>query len=262
MIKLIATDMDGTLLDEHGKLPSNFFEVLEKLNDKNVKFVVASGRPYPTLYDNFKPYSDHIYYICDNGAYVVEDEGKSCIDIIKKDSVTAIIKACEDIENIELILCGTKGAYHKPCSDDFLKEIDKYYIKKHVIEDLYSIDDDIFKITLCDLSGAANNSNKVLNPLFGDEFMVVVAGEIWLDIMNKNVNKGAALEKIQKDENISYEETVVFGDFYNDIEMLGKAKFSFVMENANEDMKQYGNYIAKSNRNYGVIKAIEEYVLK
>ena len=80
--------------------------------------------------------------------------------------------------------------------------------------------------------------------------------------MNKNVNKGAALEKIQKDENISYEETMVFGDFYNDIEMLGKAKFSFVMENANEDMKQYGNYIAKSNRDYGVIKAIEEYVLK
>ena len=55
---------------------------------------------------------------------------------------------------------------------------------------------------------------------------------------------------------------MVFGDFYNDIEMLGKAKFSFVMENANEDMKQYGNYIAKSNRDYGVIKAIEEYVLK
>ena len=80
--------------------------------------------------------------------------------------------------------------------------------------------------------------------------------------MDKNVNKGAALEKIQKDENISYEETMVFGDFYNDIEMLGKAKFSFVMENANEDMKQYGNYIAKSNRDYGVIKAIEEYVLK
>ena len=80
--------------------------------------------------------------------------------------------------------------------------------------------------------------------------------------MNKNVNKGAALEKIQKDENISYEETMVFGDFYNDIEMLGKAKFSFVMENANEDMKQYGNYIAKSNRDYGVIKAIKEYVLK
>ena len=125
-----------------------------------------------------------------------------------------------------------------------------------------TIDDDIFKITLCDLSGASNNSNKVLNPLFGDEFMVVVAGEIWLDIMNKNVNKGAALEKIQNDENISYEETMVFGDFYNDIEMLGKAKFSFVMENANEDMKQYGNYIAKSNRDYGVIKAIEEYVLK
>lgn len=262
MIKLIATDMDGTLLDEFGKLPKDFFQILEKLNNKNIKFVVASGRPYPTLYENFKPYSDSIYYICDNGAYVVEEKGKSSISIINKDFVTDIIKACENIPNIELILCGTKGAYHKPCSDDFLKEIDKYYIKKHIVEDLYSIDDDIFKITLCDLSGASNNSNKVLYPLFGNDFMVVVAGEIWLDIMNKNVNKGAALEKIQNDENISYEETMVFGDFYNDVEMLSKAKFSFVMENANEDMKQYGNYIAKSNKEYGVIKAIEEYVLK
>ena len=261
MIKLIATDMDGTLLDEHGKLPKDFFDVLDKLNNKNIKFVVASGRPYPTLYENFKPYSDNIYYICDNGAYVVEDKGKFSINIIDKNIVNKIIKTCENIDNIELILCGTKGAYHRPCSDKFVKEINKYYIKKHIVEDLYSIDDDIFKVTLCDLSGASNNSNETLYPLFGNDLMVVVAGEIWLDIMNKNVNKGAALEKIQIDENISYEETMVFGDYYNDVEMLKKAKYSFVMENANEDMKQYGNYIAKSNKEYGVIQAIKEYIL-
>lgn len=261
MIKLIATDMDGTLLDEHGKLPKDFFDVLDKLNNKNIKFVVASGRPYPTLYENFKPYSDNIYYICDNGAYVVEDKGKFSINIIDKNIVNKIIKTCENIDNIELILCGTKGAYHRPCSDKFVKEINKYYIKKHIVEDLYSIDDDIFKVTLCDLSGASNNSNETLYPLFGKDLMVVVAGEIWLDIMNKNVNKGAALGKIQIDENISYEETMVFGDYYNDVEMLKKAKYSFVMENANEDMKQYGNYIAKSNKEYGVIQAIKEYIL-
>ena len=56
-------------------------------------------------------------------------------------------------------------------------------------------------------------------------------------------------------------ETMVFGDFYNDIEMLQRAYYSFVMENANEDMKQYGNFIAKSNTENGVITAIEKYAL-
>ncbi len=55
---------------------------------------------------------------------------------------------------------------------------------------------------------------------------------------------------------------MVFGDFYNDIEMLKEAHYSFVMENANDDMKQYGNFIAESNNDNGVIKAINEYVLK
>lgn len=54
---------------------------------------------------------------------------------------------------------------------------------------------------------------------------------------------------------------MAFGDFYNDVEMLQSAHYSFVMENANDDMKQYGNYIAKKNTENGVIKAIEEYVL-
>ena len=55
---------------------------------------------------------------------------------------------------------------------------------------------------------------------------------------------------------------MVFGDFYNDIEMLQKAYYSFVMENANEDMKQYGNFIAKNNSENGVIQAINQYIFK
>ena len=55
MIKLIATDMDGTLLDENHQLPKNFFETLDQVNEQGVKFAVASGRPYQTLYEHFKP---------------------------------------------------------------------------------------------------------------------------------------------------------------------------------------------------------------
>lgn len=261
MIKLIATDMDGTLLDENGNLPQDFFETLNKLDKKGIKFVVASGRPYPTLYKNFSPQSDKLEYICDNGSYVVLNDKKPIINGLDKEFVHKVIKACENIDNIVLVLCGTAGAYHLPCEDKFLKEIDKYYIQKHVVDDLYSVDDNIFKIAVCDLSISAENSYKILKPLFRNENKVVVSGKLWVDINELNVNKGNALKEIQESYNISYEETMVFGDFYNDIEMLNEAYYSFVMENANDDMKQYGRFIAKSNSEFGVIKAINEYVL-
>lgn len=262
MIKVIATDMDGTLLDEEGRIPEEFFERFEKLKEKNVKFVVASGRPYFTLYDNFKPISDELYYICDNGAYIVEQGKSPKINVIDKEYVKEIVDICDKIDGVQAILCGTKGAYHKECSKDFVDEIDKYYIKKTVVKDFEEVEDDIFKIAVCDIKISSNNSYKVLEKYFGHKFKVVVSGKLWVDLTNKDVNKGSALEKIQKDENIAYEETMVFGDFYNDIEMLGKAYYSFVMENAEDDMKQYGNFIAESNKDKGVIKAIDKYVLK
>lgn len=260
MIKLIATDMDGTLLDDKGRIPEDFVTVFNKLKDIGIKFVVASGRPYPTLYENFKPISDDLCYICDNGAYVVEKEGKAKISIIDKSYIKSIIRACSDIPNITVVLCGTKGAYHTPCSDEILKEIDKYYIQKKIVDDLLSVDDDIFKVAICDFNNSSKNSYPILNPLFKDDLKVVISGEVWMDIMNKGVNKGTAIEQIQKDMDISYEETMVFGDFYNDIEMLERAYYSFVMENANEDMKKHGRFIAKSNSENGVIEAIKEYI--
>ena len=261
MIRLIATYMDGTLLDENSKLPKDFFSTLEKLNEKNIRFVVASGRPYHTLYENFKPHSDELYFICDNGAYIVEPGKDPIISIIDKNTVNDIVRACEDMPNTAVILCGVKNTYHKACSEEIKKEIDKYYIKKTLVSDLIDIDDDIFKVTICDFNGSKEHSYKALNPLFGKEYKVVVSGAVWIDINNKNINKGDAIKRLQEDLDISYDETMAFGDFYNDVEMLQSAHYSFVMENANDDMKQYGNYIAKKNTENGVIKAIEEYVL-
>lgn len=262
MIKLIATDMDGTLLDGEGKLPQNFIDIIGQLSDKGIKFVVASGRPYTNLKNVFKPVYKELDYICDNGAFVVEKSSVSNINLINKKLVMDIIKTTSTNPNIAVLLCGTKSMYHSSCSDELMEEINKYYIDKIELDDLSSVEDDIFKISICDLSGAQENSYPELNDKYGNQLNVVVSGKVWVDITNKDVNKGNALEKIQKELNISYEETMVFGDFYNDVEMLQKAYYSFVMENANEDMKQYGNFIAKSNYENGVVHAIENYVLK
>ena len=79
--------------------------------------------------------------------------------------------------------------------------------------------------------------------------------------MNTDVNKGEALLRIQQRHNISKDETMVFGDYFNDVEMLTNAKYSFVMKNSIPEMKKFGNFVAESNDEYGVIKAIKEYAL-
>ncbi|GAA0077801.1 Cof-type HAD-IIB family hydrolase [Clostridium sp. CTA-5] len=261
MIKLIATDMDGTLLDENSNLPESFTEVLNLIREKDVKLVIASGRPYATLQTNFGPMANYLSYITDNGALVFDNNKLIFKDVMSKDIVQDILTKAKTINNTAVVLCGVECAYIENCSDEYLEEIKKYYVNYEVVDDLTKINDDIIKVTICDLETSAKNSNTILEPLFGDKLNVVVAGPLWLDIMNKTVNKGIALKKIMENSNITKEETMAFGDYYNDIEMLNQAEYSFVMKNAPEDMKQHAKYIAESNEDYGVLGAIMEHVI-
>ncbi len=263
MIKLIASDMDGTLLTPEGNVPSEFFDILKKLKEKNIEFVVASGRPYKTLYENFKPISDEISYVSDNGAMVVENGKIKSIEVMDKSSVIKIVDACKKLKNSVAIFCGVKKFYHIDCSEKFTDEINKYYLDNTIIDSydyIKTVDDEIFKVSICDMDNAMTNSFKLMNDILGNEFKIVVAGKYWTDITNKNVNKGNAIKKIQSINSISPKETMVFGDYFNDIEMLKRAHYSYVMEDALDEVKKHGNFIAKSNKENGVIQVINELI--
>ena len=260
-VKLIASDMDGTLLNSDHSLPDDFFDILKKLEKNGTHFVVASGRAYYTLYKNFQPYSDHISYICENGACVVENGKMTYKNMLSKEHLKKCIDLLYDIDDIYVVLCGSKGAYILDLPE-WVEEIDSYYSNRFIVEDLRDIDDDIFKIGIYDTKTPHDNSYKRLFPYLNEDLSLVISGKYWLDIMNKDVNKGVALQNIQKQFNVGYDETMAFGDFYNDIELLSMAKYSFVMENANEDMKIYGKYIAPPNTQCGVTEIIKKYVLK
>ena len=261
MIKLIVTDMDGTLLDENGHLPEGFTDILDRIMAKNIKLVVASGRPYYTLQTNFGPVGRYLSYICENGALVVDNNKVIFESKIDNNIVTELIKCSKEVAGNVTILCSAKCAYVEECSDEHLAEIRKYYTNIEIVNDLNKVNDDIIKVTFCNLKNSLENLNTIFKPKFGDKLNVVGSGEIWIDISNRDVNKGIALNNLMKTDNISKEETMVLGDYYNDIEMLQQAEYSFVMENAPEDMKQYGKYIAASNVEHGVLRAILEYAL-
>lgn len=262
MIKLIATDMDGTLLDGNGNLPKNFGSTLQKLKEKNIKFVVASGRPYYTLKNNFGNYKEDLSYICENGALVIDNNKTIYTNHLNPESVKEIIKEVSTINSIAIVMCTKDCAYTKFVSEDHINEIKKYYHNLELVDNLEYFTDNILKIAICNVHSSSQNLVTKFKPMFeSDEISVVGSGKFWIDFADKTVNKGNALKSLMNTYNASPEETMVFGDYYNDVEMLKQCKYSFVMKNAPEDMKQYGNYEADSNLNVGVLKAIDEYAL-
>jgi len=127
-----------------------------------------------------------------------------------------------------------------------------------VVDDLMKIDDDQFlKIAICDMAGTEQNSYNHFKQL-ADRLQVKISGHIWLDLSHKLANKGRAIKLLQDKYKISSSETMAFGDYLNDLEMMQEADFSYAMENAHEDIKKAARYIARSNDESGVTIVLQQ----
>lgn len=262
MIRLIASDLDGTLLNSQRQLPKDFFSVIDRLNQLGVLFIAASGRSYPTLRRDFAPHSDELCFISDNGARIAEHGKILQKDPIPPQVVSQVLETCASLPEVKPVLTSDRGTYANTKGEPWFHDcILAYFDNYQQVDDLSSVHEDFYKISLCDRAGAVKNSFHLMPQSLRDSADLQVSGFIWLDVMKKGVDKGKALQAFQKRYGISKEETMVFGDFYNDSQMLLQAKYSFVMENANEDMKPFGNFIAPSNDDDGVMRMIKKYVL-
>lgn len=250
--------MDGTLLDDHKNLPTDFFEVLNRLQQKDILFCVASGRQYYTLLEEFYDIRDSIVFCAENGTYVVYKNNVIHSDIMEKSAALPLIKIGRKINNAFLVLCCEGGAYVENTNAHFLNEVRKYYKKLEIVNDLTQVDDQILKVTLCDFGDSEKNSYTYYKQLESD-FKVAISGKIWLDVTNLSANKGAAIQKLQKDFNISFDETMVFGDFLNDLDMMKNAKFSYAMKNSHPEILEAAAFVTECcNNESGVTKTIKK----
>lgn len=259
MIKLIATDMDGTLLNDKKQLPAEFPEVLKELWKRDITFAIASGRSKPALIELFGELSEDLIFICDNGACVQMPHKEPVLKCLPVSAVNKVLDLCRTLDGVVPVLCGVKNIYYPlSAKEQFQKEITNFYVNFLSVpyRELYNISDNIIKIAICDLHNPTNNSYPVFSSLFGDEYELVISGAMWMDIMCKDVSKGNAVHTLQKELNITSEETMVFGDYGNDVSMFPYAYYSYAMNNASNEIKNQANFIAPSNNENGVMKII------
>jgi Cof subfamily protein (haloacid dehalogenase superfamily) len=261
-MRFVASDMDGTLLDSDGVLNQEFFSVFWQLKQNNIMFAAASGRQYDSLKQIFEPVDQEIFYIAENGALVMYQGKELYSSQMDANLIRDIIEETRKIEGSHIVACGKRGAYVETDEPLVIAEVKKYYSNYFIIHDLFEVDDEIIKLAICHFGGSEEYLYpKVMNK-FGTHAQVVISSKIWLDIMNLGVSKGSAIKKLQELLSFNHFQTMCFGDYFNDVEMLKSAYYSYAVENAHEDVKPYARFIAPANSDNGVLSVIKSYMSK
>lgn len=262
-VKLVVSDMDGTLLNTQGEVSSLFFEQFQILKKHNIQFVAASGRQYNSIVDKLSAIKDEIYVIAENGGLLKKGDDLLQINALAPEKIKKVVPILRNIKDSHVVLCGQDSAFIESQNPDFIHLFQEYYQSYQIIDDLIDIVNhkEFLKIAVYHF----NSSEAYIYPAvksLKEEILIKISGKNWLDISEKKANKGNALRALQKKLNITKEETLVFGDYHNDLEMLQEASFSFAMGNAHQDVKKIANYTTESNTNNGVEKVLEELIQK
>ncbi|HYF68404.1 MAG TPA: HAD family hydrolase [Ohtaekwangia sp.] len=257
-VKLIVTDIDGTLLNSKHELNSEFYDLFRQLTSRGVLFAAASGRQYYNLLKLFDNIRNDLYFIAENGSYAVYREKDIFVQAMSTAVTKELLRTIDTIPDTYTVLCGKRKAYIAHDTPSFIERLSMYYERYEIVKDLKAVEGDQFlKIAICDLKGAEQHSY----PYFinkSQELQVKVSGNIWLDLSHKLANKGVALEVLQKALNISPDQTMVFGDYLNDLEMMDRGTFSYAMENAHPEVKKAARYVTTSNDHEGVIRVLRQ----
>lgn len=257
-VKLVVSDMDGTLLNPDGQVSERFFKLFSALKKRDIHFVAASGRQHQSILHKLDAIKDEISIIAENGGVMQHDNKTDILFKLSPETVLEAVKVLRTIKDAYVVLCGKKAAYIETDDEAFISKFSEYYTSYNVVKDVTKItDDDFLKIAVYHFESSETYILPAMEYL-QDRMKIIVSGQNWLDISHIDANKGYALNMLQKTLDISKEETMVFGDYNNDLEMLELAHFSYAMANAHPNVKQVARYETKSNAEEGVEAVLEQ----
>lgn len=268
MYKLIALDIDGTVLREDKSLSPAVVEAVSKASDKGVKVVITTGRPISgisRILNKLNLNSEGDYAIGYNGGLVQKthnDEVTSQI-LMPEDSFELLYKLSLDL-NVHLHLLTSKEVITPN------KDISPYTVlEAHInsIQLLYSTPEEINqleavnKIMFIDHTEILDSAIENLPDWIYEKFNVVRSTPNFLEILPKGVSKGTGIKLLADSLGIKQEEIIAVGDADNDIDMIEYAGLGVAMGNAFENVKAIADYISKTNEEDGVAHVINKFIL-
>ena len=288
MYKLVAIDLDGTMLNSYGMVTENTKQAIKNTINKGTEVIIASGRPIDSIKTIAKEIGSENYFIAGNGALIYDIKKDEIIyeKFMNKQKVLEIIKICEE-NSIAYNIYTEKTIIAKGLKYNVL-----YYYKENlkkeenkktnitIVEDVYeyikSLESEKFlKITVCDETKSVFNSIirklrtvediDVLDVLHMSRKMIKQGTEdvpieyYYTEISLKDVDKWKAIEYLANKMNISKDEIIAIGDNINDKEMIENAKVGIAMGQSTPVITEIADFVTSNNNEDGVARALEKY---
>jgi Cof subfamily protein (haloacid dehalogenase superfamily) len=266
-IKLLAIDMDGTLLDSHKLISEKCVDAVKNAVSQGVRLVLSTGRPLTGIMQYLKQLEinkDDEYAITYNGALVRSILGNDQIvrHVINYDDFLEVEKLSRKL-HIHMHVVSNDAVYTFNRNVNFYTINDVFHVNMSLLfRSVEEVDEsiEIIKIMYADEPTLLDDTSKEIQNALGSRLNVVRSAPHYYDIMNKNANKGAALKLLAKRLGIKREETMTIGDGENDLQMFENAGVSVAMGNSSDFVKSRAKFVTKTNNEDGVAHAIMDYL--
>ncbi len=260
-IKLIIADLDGTLLDDEGRLDPEIIQISNQLREKGILFSLASGRNRVIMTDFVEAMKIEVPYMSDNGANVWKKDECLKTYYLNRDYNNIILKILNE-EKLPFNGYSTKAAYYNLESERLNKVRNRLGDKLH--HEVFTSDKDFsdelfYKITLDSIGNDhMDEVVKRITELCKDAYMKKAEGTFYA-ITAKGVDKGRACLELADILSLKPEEIMVFGDNNNDVSMFKVAGESVCVANAKEDIVKQAKHVCGTNNEHGPVLFLKEY---
>ena len=257
-VKLIVCDMDGTLLDSRSRLPADFLNIFTRLKSHGIRFAAASGRSVPALFSLFQEAAKDMILIAENGCCVTDGPRPLQVSSFSPAQLAQVNEVSLQLSGIHDVFSSPRHAYvYRNTPEDARRYIDHFFESVVYFDDICEVTDEICELTVYDTIDAETWSA----PYFSKKlpgYKVMAGAKTWTMISLPEADKGSGIRCVQEYLGIGPGETMVFGDYLNDVDMMPCAYFSYAMANAHPGLKKLCRFETLSNDEDGVMHVVRQ----
>ena len=248
MIKLISSDMDGTLLDDESRVPPETFYLIKALRDKGVRFCAGSGRRLDTLMDFFGPVCDMMDFVASNGTQVMAEGKLIDQEFYSYAAVKRLKRVVDTFDALHLVLFDRYVSFLLDNEEVYEREMDKDLPRTERMYELPGPEVSIIKISIfCDDEAKVMDMSYVLSRELSSDFTFAPSGRKWIDVMQNTVSKKTGIQQVMDYYGILPSEVMAFGDSMNDYEILSYVEHSRAMANGRYAIKAISEKVIGPN---------------
>lgn len=270
MYKLIAIDVDGTLVTDEKKLTQKTIEVIKEALKKDIKIVISTGRSFYRLekfIDALDLRSENQCTICLNGGIIIENLTKEVLYSrnLEAEEVEELIQLGKALR-LPIMIYTKDNQYVETIPEVVRKNTENLkgmHLKVVNFNQLNfaKTQNYIYKVCFIDKPEKITEKRELISKEILEKYEITSSVPEYLEIVKKGIKKSEAIKVVMEKYDIKKEEVMAIGDGENDIEMLDFAGLGIAMENASDFVKEFANDVTTSNNHDGVANAIEKYVL-